>query len=101
MKVRPLHDYVLVKRESADDITRGGIHIPDTAKERPQRGEVLAIGPGRVNDAGVRLPLDVRVGDVVLFGKYISADAIARVDLEPESPVLIKATELLAVMVPE
>lgn len=70
VKVRPLHDRLLVRRMAEDEKTAGGIIIPDTAKEKPQRGEVVATGKGRITEEGKTLPLDVKVGDKVLFSKY-------------------------------
>jgi chaperonin GroES len=70
VKVRPLHDRILVRRMPEEEKTSGGIIIPDTAKEKPQRGEIVATGKGRVTEDGKTLPLEVRVGDRVLFGKY-------------------------------
>ena len=70
MKFRPLHDRVVVKRIDAEEKTKGGIIIPDTAKEKPQEGEVLAVGPGKRDEAGKLIPMDVKVGDRILFGKY-------------------------------
>jgi chaperonin GroES len=70
LKVRPLHDRILVRRVNEDEKTAGGIIIPETAKEKPQRGEVVATGKGRVTEDGKTLPLDVKAGDTVLFGKY-------------------------------
>lgn len=70
LNVRPLHDRILVKRLREEDTTAGGIIIPDTAKEKPQRGEIVATGNGRLTDEGKTLPLEVKVGDKVLFGKY-------------------------------
>lgn len=70
MKVRPLNDRVLVLRTGEEEKTVGGIIIPDTAKEKPQEGKVIAVGPGKVNDKGEKLKLDVKAGDKVLFGKY-------------------------------
>ena len=69
-KFRPLHDRVVVRRIEADEKTKGGIIIPDTAKEKPQEAKVIAVGKGKVNDEGKVTPLDVRVGDRILFGKY-------------------------------
>ncbi len=74
MKFRPLHDRVLIKVLDSEEKTAGGIIIPDTAKEKPQEGEVVAIGPGIKNDQGKLSPLDVRVGDIVLFGKWSGTD---------------------------
>lgn len=70
VKVRPLHDRILVRRMPEEEKTTGGIIIPDTAKEKPQRGEIVATGKGRVTEDGKTLPLEVRVGDRILFGKY-------------------------------
>jgi chaperonin GroES len=70
MKIRPLHDRVIVKRLEAENKSSGGIVIPDTAGEKPDQGEVIAVGPGKRNDEGKREPLDVKVGDRILFGKY-------------------------------
>jgi chaperonin GroES len=70
MKVRPLHDRILVKRIEDESRSKGGIIIPDTAKEKPQEGKVIAVGKGRVDDEGKLLPLDVQKGDRILFGKY-------------------------------
>ena len=70
MKVRPLHDRILVRRVAEEEKTKGGIIIPDTAKEKPQEGEVVAVGPGRMTDEGKRLPMEVKKGDHVLIGKY-------------------------------
>ena len=70
MKFRPLHDRVLIKVLDSDEKTAGGIIIPDTAKEKPQEGEVIAVGSGAINEAGKLRPMDVKVGDVVLFGKW-------------------------------
>jgi len=68
--VRPLGDRILVKRVEEEEVVKGGIIIPDTAKEKPQRGEVIAVGLGRLDEDGKRIPLDVKVGDSILFGKY-------------------------------
>jgi len=70
MKFRPLHDQVLVIREESEQKTPGGIIIPDTAKEKPQKGKLVAVGPGRMDREGKRIPLEVKVGDRVLFGRY-------------------------------
>ena len=70
MKIRPLHDRILVKREEEKEVKKGGIIIPDTAKEKPQEGKVIAVGNGRVNEDGKKIPLDVKAGDKILFGKY-------------------------------
>jgi len=74
MKVRPLHDRVLVKRTEGEEVTAGGIIIPDTAKEKPSQGVVVAVGEGKRDDKGQRISLDVRAGDRVLFGKYAGTE---------------------------
>ncbi|MCL5020200.1 MAG: co-chaperone GroES [Bacteroidetes bacterium] len=70
MKIKPLADRVVVKPLEAEEKTKGGLFVPDTAKERPQQGEVVAIGPGRVSDDGKKIPMEVKVGDRILYGKY-------------------------------
>jgi len=74
MKIRPLNDRILVKRTEEETKTKGGIIIPDTAKEKPQRGEVIAVGPGKMGDDGKRIPLDLKAGDKVLFSKYAGTE---------------------------
>ena len=74
MKFRPLHDRVVVRRLEGEDKTKGGIIIPDTVKEKPQEGEVVAIGPGARDESGKLVPLDLKVGDVVLFGKWSGSE---------------------------
>ncbi|MGD0355010.1 MAG: co-chaperone GroES [Dehalococcoidia bacterium] len=70
VKIQPLGDRVLVKPLEKEDMTKGGIYLPDTAKEKPQEGKVLAVGPGKMSDEGKRLPMDVAVGDIVIYAKY-------------------------------
>ncbi len=70
MKIKPLADRVVVRPLEAEEKTKGGLYVPDTAKERPQQGEVVAIGPGRVSDDGKKIPMEVKVGDKILYGKY-------------------------------
>ena len=70
MKIKPLADRVVVKPLEAEEKTKGGLYVPDTAKERPQQGEVIAVGPGRVSDDGKNIPMEVKVGDKILYGKY-------------------------------
>jgi chaperonin GroES len=70
MKIKPLADRVVVKPLEAEEKTKGGLFVPDTAKERPQQGEVVAVGPGRVSDDGKKIPMEVKVGDKILYGKY-------------------------------
>lgn len=74
MKVQPLNDRVLVLRVEREEKTAGGIIIPDTAKEKPQEGKVVAVGPGKINDDGKRVPLEVKAGDKILFGKYAGTE---------------------------
>lgn len=95
MKVRPLADRILVKREEASETVRGGIIIPDTAKEKPQEGKVVAAGPGRVDDKGVRVPMDVQVDDVVIFSKYGGTE----VRYNGKDYLLLNARDILAVVV--
>jgi chaperonin GroES len=70
MKIKPLADRVVVKPLEAEEKTKGGLYVPDTAKERPQRGEIVAVGPGRITDEGKKIPIEVKVGDRILYGKY-------------------------------
>ncbi len=74
MKIKPLADRVVVKPLEADEKTKGGLFVPDTAKERPQQGEIVAVGPGRVSDDGKKIPMEVKVGDRILYGKYTGTE---------------------------
>ena len=94
MHVRPLHDRVIVRRLEEGEQRIGGIIIPDTAKEKPQQGEVIAAGSGKVKDDGKRVPLDVKVGDRILFGKYTSQE----VKLNGEEYLIMREDEVLAVI---
>ena len=94
MNVRPLHDRVLVKRIETEEQMRGGIIIPDTAKEKPQEAEVVAIGPGKVNDDGSRAPMDVAAGDRILIGKYSGSE----IKIDDEDYVILREDEILAVV---
>jgi chaperonin GroES len=89
-----LHDRVLVKRLELEEQVRGGIIIPDTAKEKPQQAEVVAVGPGKVADDGNRAPMDVKAGDRVLIGKYSGSE----VRLDDEDYVIVREDEILAVV---
>jgi chaperonin GroES len=91
---RPLHDRVLVKRIEAEEKTPGGILIPDTAKEKPVEGEVLAVGPGARDETGRIIPLDVKVGDRVLFGKWAGTDVL----IEGEERLILKEADILGVI---
>ena len=94
MKVRPLHDRILVKRLESEAKTKGGIIIPDTAKEKPQEALVVAVGPGKVNEDGKVTPLDVKKGDKVLFGKYSGSE----ITLDGEEHLIIREDDVLAVL---
>jgi chaperonin GroES len=94
MKFRPLHDRVLVRRIEADERTKGGIIIPDTAKEKPQEGEIVAAGLGATDDSGKLIPLDVKVGDRVLFGKWSGAE----VKIDGEDLIIMKESDILGVI---
>jgi chaperonin GroES len=94
MKFRPLHDRVLVRRIEADEKTSGGIIIPDTAKEKPIQGEIVAAGPGARQDNGSLQPLDVKVGDRVLFGKWSGTE----VKIDGEDLLIMKESDLLGVL---
>jgi chaperonin GroES len=92
--MRPLHDRLIVRRLEEGEQKFGGIIIPDSAKEKPQRGEVIAAGEGKLNDKGKRVPLDVKAGDLILFGKYTSQE----VKLDGEEYLIMREDEVLAVI---
>ena len=92
-KFRPLHDRVVVKRIDAEEKTKGGIIIPDTAKEKPQHAKVVAAGSGRVNDDGTTIPLDVKAGDYVLIGKYAGTE----IKLDGEEYLIVREDEILGI----
>ncbi|MCS6855285.1 MAG: co-chaperone GroES [Elioraea sp.] len=94
MKFRPLHDRVVVKRVSAEEKTAGGIIIPDTAKEKPQEGEVVAVGPGARNEKGELVPLEVKVGDRVLFGKWSGTE----VKIDGEELLIMKESDIMGIL---
>src|SRR5262245_64816459 len=94
MKFRPLHDRVVVKRIDAEEKTAGGIIIPDTAKEKPSQGEVIAVGPGGRDEAGKLIPIDLKVGDIVLFGKWSGTE----VKIDGEDLLIMKESDVLGVM---
>jgi chaperonin GroES len=94
MKVRPLHDRLVVRRIEEKETTKGGIIIPDTAKEKPQEGEVLAVGNGKILDSGVKITLDVKVGDKILFGKYSGTE----IKIDGEDVLILREDEVLAVL---
>jgi chaperonin GroES len=94
MQFRPLHDRVVVRRIEEDERTKGGIIIPDTAKEKPQQGEVIAVGPGARDEKGVIQPLDVKAGDRVLFGKWSGTE----VKIDGEELLIMKESDLMGVL---
>ena len=94
MNIRPLHDRVVVKRQEQKEQIRGGIIIPDTAKEKPQEAEVIAVGPGKINDDGKRSPMDVKAGDRILVGKYSGSE----IKLDDVEYVILREDEILAVL---
>ncbi|HOJ52107.1 MAG TPA: co-chaperone GroES [Syntrophales bacterium] len=94
MKVTPLHDRVVVKRLEGEEKTKGGIIIPDTAKEKPQEGRVVAVGPGRLDKDGKRMPLDVKVGDRVLFARWAGTE----VKIDGEEHIIMKEDDILGVI---
>ena len=93
-KVRPLHDRLLVKRIEEKETVKGGIIIPDTAKEKPQEGEVIAVGNGKILDNGTKVPLDVKAGDKILFGKYSGTD----IKIDDQEYLILREYEVLAVV---
>jgi chaperonin GroES len=94
MKFRPLHDRVVVRRIEEDERTKGGIIIPDTAKEKPQQGEVIAVGPGARDEKGVVQPLDVKAGDRVLFGKWSGTE----VKIDGDELLIMKESDIMGVL---
>ncbi len=94
MKVRPLHDRILVKRLEEKETKKGGIIIPDSAKEKPQEGEVIAVGPGKVGDDGKRQPMDVKAGDKILFGKYSGSE----VKIDDKELLIMREEDVLCIL---
>ena len=94
VNVRPLHDRVLIKRVEEEEQVRGGIIIPDTAKEKPQEAEVVAVGPGKLQEDGKRQPMDVKSGDRVLVGKYSGSE----IKIDTDEFVILREDEILAVV---
>ena len=93
MKIRPLHDRIVVKRIDEDETTKGGIIIPDSAKEKPSEGKVIAVGKGKIDDEGKTHPLDVKKGDRVLFSKYAGTE----VQLDGEEHLIIREDDVLGI----
>ncbi len=94
MQIKPLADRVVVKPLEETEQMRGGLYIPDTAKEKPQQGEIMAVGPGRVSDDGKRIDMDLKVGDRVLYGKYSGTE----VTVSAEEMLILRESDVLAVM---
>ena len=94
MKIRPLYDRIVVKRVEQQEVMQGGLYIPDTAKEKPQEGEVVAVGKGKRLEDGKVIPLDVQVGDRILFGKYSGSD----IKLEQEELLIMREDEVLGIL---
>src|SRR3954462_993473 len=94
MKFRPLHDRVVVRRVDEDTKTKGGIIIPDTAQEKPMQGEIIAVGPGGRDEAGKLIPIDVKVGDVVLFGKWSGTE----VKIDGQDLLIMKESDIMGVI---
>ena len=94
MKIRPLQDRVIVKRLEEEEKTKGGIIIPDTAKEKPQEGKVIAVGKGKMTEDGKLIPLDVKVGDKILFGKYSGSE----IKIEGEEHLIMREEDILGVI---
>lgn len=94
MKVRPLADRILVKRVEEEEVVRGGIIIPDTAKEKPQEGKVVAVGPGRLGEDGKRMPMELKKGNRILMGKYAGTE----VKIDGEEHIIMREDDVLAVI---
>jgi chaperonin GroES len=94
VKIRPLQDRVIVKRIEEEEKSKGGIIIPDTAKEKPQEGKVIAVGKGKVNDDGKVMPLDVKVNDRVLFGKYAGSE----INIDGDEHIIMREDDILGVI---
>ncbi len=97
MKLNPLYDRVVVKPAPPEEVTKGGIIIPDTAKEKPQQGEVVAVGQGKLTEDGKLIPLQVKVGDQVLFGKYAGTE----VSIDGEEYLIMRESDIYAIITPE
>jgi len=93
-KVKPLYDRVLIKRVENEEKVRGGIIIPDTAKEKPMEGKVIAVGTGKLDDNGKRIPLEVKVGDRILFGKYAGTE----IKIDDEEHIILPENEILGIV---
>ncbi len=94
MKVKPLFDRVLVKRVEAEEKVKGGIIIPDTAKEKPMEGKVISVGAGRLDDDGKRIPMEVKAGDRILFGKYAGTE----IKIDDDEHIILREDEILGII---
>ena len=94
MKIKPLHDRVIVKRVEEEETTKGGIIIPDTAKEKPVEGKVVAVGDGKITEDGKRQPLEVKKGDKILFGKYAGTD----INIDGEEHLIMREDDIIAIV---
>jgi chaperonin GroES len=94
MKIRPLHDRIVVERLEEKEVKKGSIIIPDTAKEKPQEGKVVAVGNGKVSDDGKKIPLDVKTGDKILFGKYSGSE----VKIDEKEYLIMREEDVLAIL---
>jgi chaperonin GroES len=94
MNIKPLADRVVVKPMPADEKTKGGLYVPDTAKERPQQGEIVAVGPGRITDEGKKIPIELKVGDKVLYGKYSGTE----VNIDGEEYLIMRESDIFAII---
>jgi chaperonin GroES len=94
MKIRPLQDRIIVKRLEGEEKTKGGIIIPDSAKEKPMEGKVIAVGPGKLNEKGTRVPPEVKAGDKVLFGKYAGTE----IKIENEEHLILREDDILGII---
>ncbi|HIG67538.1 MAG TPA: co-chaperone GroES [Porticoccaceae bacterium] len=95
MKIRPLHDRVIVRREEEEQKTAGGILLPGSAQEKPNQGEVIAVGSGRILDSGELRPVDVKIGDIVVFGQYAGND---KIDVDGEELIILSESDIKAVV---
>ena len=95
MKIRPLHDRVIVRREEEEQKTAGGILLPGSAQEKPNQGEVIAVGSGRILDSGELRPVDVKMGDIVVFGQYAGND---KIDVDGEELIILSESDIKAVV---
>ena len=94
MTLTPLHDRIIVKPSEPEEVTKGGIIIPDTAKEKPQQGEIVAVGKGKITDEGKEIPLQLRVNDVVLYGKYSGTE----VNIDGEEMLMMRESDVFAII---